>query len=67
MLLLQACVIAATTIDRLAGYLDDVPDAGWHAAASMSVAGVCIIALAHHGEIGLLFSILWLAVMIWIR
>ena len=66
-LLLQACVIAATGIYGLAGYLDDFHGAGWYAAASMFVAGGCMGALAYHGEVGLLLAIGWLAMMIWIE
>ena len=66
-LLLQVCVIAATGIYGLAGYLDDFYGAGWHAAASMLVAGACMGALAYHGEVGLLLAIGWLALVIWIE
>lgn len=66
-LLLQVYVIAATGIYGLAGYLDDLPYAGGYAAASMVVVGACMGALAYHGEVGLLFAIMWLAVMIFIE
>ena len=66
-LLLQVYVIAATGIYGLARYLDDLPYAEWYAAASMFVAGGCIGTLAYYGEVGLLFAILWLAMVTWIE
>jgi len=66
-LLLQVYVLAATGVYGLAGYLDDLPRAGWYATAAMFIAGAAMGALAYHGDVRLLFAVMWLTLIIWIE